>query len=221
MPPKSATCSICGETVLKSQTLAIKDGTRACRSHSGVKEESASLQEAEKTRRAKAEQERKERWKPNFNQPFPEQKELREWRQHLDTHCWVCDREGVGLQEFYMQALIAITRLQIRKEFNLLSLSNDVRKLMPGYLALVAIPYDDETDAAMKHRIRDKKIRDLLHFIRYMQLCSDCVTKYGYQEQFEETCPKPSIEQVEAIMPIMSSIDPILRRIADRKEGQS
>jgi hypothetical protein len=39
MPPKSVTCSVCSAEVLKAQTLARADGTRACRSHEGVADE--------------------------------------------------------------------------------------------------------------------------------------------------------------------------------------
>ena len=110
MPPKSVMCSVCGETILKSQTLARADGTRACRSHDGIKEEAEKL----KVKRVKQEQARKEEKKNQFrfrSPVLPEPEEMRAWREHTHTHCWVCDREGIGLKEFFLQSLIAMKRL--------------------------------------------------------------------------------------------------------------
>ena len=50
MPPKTTTCSICNQEVLKSQTLMKADGTRACRSHSGVEDEAKLLKERDQNR---------------------------------------------------------------------------------------------------------------------------------------------------------------------------
>ncbi|RLI36696.1 hypothetical protein DRO66_05145 [Candidatus Bathyarchaeota archaeon] len=40
MPTKMVECSICYEEVTKKSTLQIKDGTRACRKHEGVNDQS-------------------------------------------------------------------------------------------------------------------------------------------------------------------------------------
>lgn len=53
MPPKTVKCSVCGQEVLKAQTLARADGTRACRSHPGVEEEGQKLKDKEHERREK------------------------------------------------------------------------------------------------------------------------------------------------------------------------
>ena len=47
MPPKTVTCNICNKEVMKSTTLAYKDG-RACREHEGVEENSKLLQQKQK-----------------------------------------------------------------------------------------------------------------------------------------------------------------------------
>jgi hypothetical protein len=53
MPPKMVICSMCGKGVLKAQTLAVAGGTRACREHQDVVDESKKLQEAERQDRMK------------------------------------------------------------------------------------------------------------------------------------------------------------------------
>ena len=47
MPPKTCICAICRKTVLKSRTLHIGNGQRACREHPGVATKAAGLKDAE------------------------------------------------------------------------------------------------------------------------------------------------------------------------------
>jgi hypothetical protein len=134
----------------------------------------------------------------------------------------VCERPGIGLQEFYFKALVAMKRLELRGEFNFFSMPQDVRNLMDGAIPLIDIRYIDSKDRKLMHLIKDRKLRDILHLLQHVKLCGDCVYKYGYGEQFEAMMPKPTWEQLMNYIPVMQvAIDPILKELAEKKEQEN
>lgn len=225
MPPKTVTCSICNQEVLKAQTLARKDGSRACRSHEGVEQEALELHNADQKRKA---QELAAASKPKFrrdeypHRAMPSWEESQAWGAHVRSHCWVCDQEGMSLREFYAEKLIAMQCLKLRGEpFNFFTLNQDIAKLMPGTRALVTLPYDDTKDKELRQLVKDYKIRDLLHFIRYVQICGDCIHKHGYQHRLDALMPHPTWEQLMNFMPISMALEPLIEEMAKIKENQS
>lgn len=229
MPPKTVTCSICNQEVLKAHTLARKDGSRACRSHSEVETEAKDLQLADHNRRIKefhtfkSKRHQHETPEHRRERELKFETELAPWREYVHTHCWVCERPGISLQEFYFKQLVAMKRLELRGEpFNLLTMWQDVAKLMDGEIPLIRIPYNEQTDRKMQHLVKDKKLRDLLWAIHQLQLCGDCVNKYGFRERFEAMMPEPTWEQLRDVRAVAQVIlDPVLKELAEKKEGQS
>ena len=227
MPPKSVTCSICSAEVLKAQTLARADGTRACRSHEGVADEVEKRLVAEKAERAKHDLETvntrvRNEWRARdqtFSADF--EKEAAEYRAYIYSHCLACTAEGLEWGEFWSQAMIASKRLQLRGEFNFMSYGTDVRKLMGNIVLLAPIPWKNEiTDrAVVKHLY--KKVREIVPLIGFMLLCPKCCTKHGFGIRFDALMPKPTWEQLEAIMPVTMAIDPLVTALAEKKEKQS
>ena len=231
MPPKSVTCSICSAEVLKAQTLARADGTRACRSHEGVADEAEKRLAAERAEREKHDLETvnarvREQWRTHeradqaaFSANW--EKEAAEYRAYIYSHCWACAAEGLEWGEFWSQAMIASKRLQLRGEFNFMSYGTDVRKLMGNIALLAPIPWKNEiTDrAVVKHLY--KKVREIVPLIGFMLLCPKCCTKHGFGIRFDELMPKPTWEQLEAIMPVTMAIDPLVTALAEKKEKQS
>jgi len=225
MPPKSVTCAICGETVLKAQTLARKDGSRACRSHEGVSEEAQNLKEEEKALR-------------DYSLNHPKKKlrslgpasdalvdayraERKAFQERVSTHCWTCGKEGVGLREYFSQVLVTMKRLELRKEFDLLNLPVDIARLTGNLLPLAVIPFRNETDQGVLSRIQDRRVRDMVPLLSQMLLCGECARRLGFQERWDALFPTPTVEQVKNCAVMVEILDPHLTEMAKKKEEQS
>jgi len=229
VPPKSVTCAVCNQTVLKAQTLARADGSRACRSHEGVQDEAAKLADAERDRMAKAldkgtifDQLDRERRAESVKYSLMGAAEAAKFREHAYSHCWTCGEEGLEAAEFHMQALVAMKRLEIRDEWNFMSLGPDVRKMMGNIKCLFPIKLQDEViDKAIVKHIKDHRIRNIVHFLRFVLMCPQCAEKHGFNKRLEEMMPKPTFEQIEAMGPALAIVDPLLKEIAEKKERQS
>lgn len=229
MPPKTVTCSICSASVLKAQTLARADGTRACRSHEGVTEEADARQAAERAKLdatiakgSMVEQWARERRAEGSRLDIKSEQEAAEWREHIYSHCWTCGEYGLEGREFFTQALIASKRLQLRGEFNFVSYGDDVRKLMGNVRFLASIQLQDEViDRAIVKHVKEKRVRELVPLLRFVLICPPCVRKHGFDKRLEDMMPKPTWEQIEAMMPITMAIDPLVTELAEKKEKQS
>jgi len=225
MPPKTVTCSVCSTEVLKAQTLARADGSRACRSHEGVQAEADKRAQDDQIRRAKAvEQGARPPWindatAPRMNLEW--EKEAAEFREYIHSHCWACAAEGLEWREFWTQALIAGKRLELRGEFNFMTYGQDVRKLMGNVKLLAPIKYQNEvTDrAVVKHLY--KKVREIVHFIGFMLLCPECCDKHGFKQRLDDLFPKPTWEGLQTMSAAVQMMDPMLTAMAEKKEGQS
>jgi len=225
MPPKTVTCSICNQEVLKSKTWARADGTRACRNHDGIAEEAQKLQEQDKQRLAKEtthrEHAQETRWKKDATAHEQFKREAKKLREYADSHCWTCGREGISQQEYWANVMVAQKRLELRGEFNLLTLQEDIQKLTPGYKVLIYIPYNDEKDHKIRQAITDRRFKDIIHLLRRVNMCGPCIETFGVKDRYTEQLPDVSIDQLEALMPVVDLIDPLLTEIAKRKETQN
>lgn len=233
MPPKTVKCSVCGQEVLKAQTLAKADGSRACRSHPGVEEEAQKLKDKEHERR-------EQETKPVYNSHskfmqhcagvqanlFPRKMDdiladAAKFREDALTHCWTCGKEGISLRDYYAESLVAMKRLEMRGEFNLFTINQDIRKMLGNPTILVMLPYDDQKDGKIRHEITDRRIKNIIHFLRSVNMCTDCINRHGLGDRLEALMPKPTWEQLEAIMPVMAAIEPVIKELAEEKEKQS
>lgn len=229
MPPKSVTCSICSASVLKAQTFARADGTRACRSHEGVADEAEKRAAAERARLDAAvskgtcvDQWARDRTAEREKHGLMFEKEAAAWREHLYSHCWTCEAEGLEGHEFFAQAMVATKRLELRGEFNFLSVGSDVQKLMGGVRLLVPFQSKDEAiDKAVVKHVKDKRVRDILHFVRFVLICPPCANKHGFGKRLDDMMPKPTWEQLENMLPVVAGMEPLLRVMAEKKEGQA
>lgn len=227
MPPKTVTCSICSAEVLKAQTLARADGTRACRSHESVIAEADARQAAE---RAKLDKAIETATLPKWRVPDAEslafsanwEKEAAAWREKIYSHCWTCGEYGLEGSEFFAQAMIAMKRLQIRGEFNFLSMGEDVRKLMGGVWMLTAMKLEKEViDRAIIKHVSERKLREIVPLMGFVLLCPPCCNKHGFGKRLEDMMPKPTWEQLQNMMSVVAVVEPLLRVMAEKKEGQS
>lgn len=225
MPPKMVKCSICNQTVLKAHTLALSDGTRGCREHPGVKAESGErLQEEKRIRQENINAPMKrfqERMARNDQAQRKFEEEMAERSRYIHSHCWVCDVEGIGLKEFFAEAIVAMKRLELRGEFNILTLWDDIRGLMPGIVPLWPVPRDREKDGYVERRIRDRRLRDIIDFLPFILLCPDCIQRFNLGKRADSIMPKPSMEDIQNIMPVVMIMEPEIKAIAERKEKQS
>jgi hypothetical protein len=226
VPPKTVVCSICNQEVLKAQTLALKDGTRACRSHPETQEQATDLKEQEQKRlqNKKVSPPPAPPWMTQTRRDnVPSLEESALWAVHSHTHCWGCDKEGMSMQEFYMQSLIALKRLQIRGEFDFLNFPGQLRTLMPEANPLATVKISDEEVRQYAPRLKDKKMRQLIPVIRVLQLCPTCLDRFGLRQRFEDSLPKPTTEQLMGMIAVMevSGLNNELAKLAEEKEKQS
>lgn len=234
MPPKTVTCAVCQQEVLKAQTLARKDGSRACRTHEGVQQEAQALHVQEQQRRAKETVPHhsarrcaalSKGYRPtdlergqHVRDVMEEGRKLREWAY---SHCWTCGAEGISLREHFAQCLIAQKRLQLRGEWNFLTLPQDMAKLMGPQVVLAMLPYDDRKDEKLRRLLTNRKIKDLIHFLRTIHMCITCIDKHGVRDRLEALLPKPTWEQLEAFMPVTALLDPLITEMAEKKENEN
>ncbi len=110
MPPATTKCSICGQTVMKSQTYATgqKDAQglplRACKCHEGVINKANELKKNEHTCKHKIE--------PDFNMET-QLEEIKETALWAENHCWVCERQGISKKELFRLQLIVLEKLRL------------------------------------------------------------------------------------------------------------
>lgn len=93
MPPPMVVCSICNQQVMKAQTYAVGNGTRACRSHPGVAEKKDEL---EAKKKADREEEIRRAELREKDKEYPPMKPF----------CFLCRAEGIRSEEFYAAMLL-------------------------------------------------------------------------------------------------------------------
>jgi hypothetical protein len=225
MPPKTTTCSVCGQEVLKSQTLEVSPGKRACRSHEGTVETATQAQQAAKdakvaedAARAKAAEAKRRSWLGGLDSDPEGQAEFwqkqAEWRIWTENHCWTCGKPGESMRDFFFAVLVAQKKLELKGEFNFFTLPEDLRREMGERTVLAVLPYDDEKDYMIRRHLVDKKIKSIIHFLRCVRMCNHCIEKAGVQKRLEEIMPHPTMEQLYAVMPVVAALDPLLTELA-------
>ena len=218
MPPKFATCATCGQEVLKAQTLEIAPGKRACRSHTETQSQAAERKflahEGEQKRQAAAEAKRRKFLHPDPGEQAEFQRKMTEWRQWTENHCWTCGTAGMSLQEYFFAVMVANKRLQLRGQFNFLTMHQDLRRELGNPVVLALLPYDDSRDTKIRNHLVDKRIKDIIHFIRQVRMCGSCIEKAGVQDRLEALVPNPTFEQIEEMMPVVAALDPVLTALA-------
>lgn len=227
MPPKIVTCAICTNTVLKAATLARADGSRACRTHEGVAEDADKRQNEERNRLEneikKANRPLSERFgygNPTLGNDF--EKQANEFREQVYSHCWICNADGLEGGEFFIHAMIAMKRLELRGEFDFFNLGKGVRSLMGNVVLLLPFKLQNEViDRALVKHVVNHKIRDLVPLLGFVLMCPQCANKHGFKKRLDDLIPKPTWEQVQRIMPIVDGMDTLLHALAEKKEGQS
>ena len=224
MPPKTVSCAVCNQTVLKAQTLARKDGSRACRNHPGIEDEAQALQKEEKAIKI---QEIKSNSRQGFRPAYLEtrlleaERDAAKFREDVYSHCWTCGCEGIGLREYFAESLVAIHRLQLRGEFNFLSLPKDAATLMGNPNVLAVLPYDDGKDQKIRRDITDRRVKDIIHLLRFVNMCVKCIDRHGVRDRLEALFPTPTPQQFEAMMSVVVALEPTLDALAEMKEKQN
>jgi len=220
MPPKVVTCCICKQEVLKAQTMAIKDG-RACRSHDGVEQKAQQRQKDEALKNAKP----MPRQSPSgFEHRFDLEKfeqDAAKFREEAYSHCWTCGCEGISLKEYFAQCMIASHRLKLRGEWNFLTLHSDMDKLMGNPVVLSCLPYDEEKDRKIYRDITNRKIKGIIHVLRFVNMCGKCIVRHNVRDRLEALMPEPTMEQIKAMMPVVVALEPVLDVLAEEKENQN
>ena len=179
MPPKTVICEICGEQVMKAQTLAYKEG-RACRFHEGVEIHSKQIhiQQLQNREDAIKKHERKYNTRPE-REYIP-----------LDVRmnvCWKCGCQGTSIQNFYLQCAVAMEKMQIvGAEFNFFDMPNKIKEFMPKEFQtpMIIISMGDKKKSIL-NRFRFKK-QQIVEFSDFIQVCPDCLKIIGLEKKFQD-----------------------------------
>ena len=214
MPPKTVTCRICGEDILKSRTYATgeigDDGLplRACKEHEGVSEKAEELRK-EQTKEAKKSAE-KLKWRP----PSREELERREIEQLQEQqkeaqwgwdHCWCCEQPGIHLKDFSQVQLIAMEKARL---LGVNPFSNEMGELIKGILkqaGVTRVMHRFEMDEEMKSKFQEWKnrihwkLRPVADMTGIIQLCFDCQRRTGIVFDLNMNMPKADLTTLAAI----------------------
>ena len=132
-----------------------------------------------------------------------------------------CGAEGIPAKEYFAECIVVIERLKIRGELNFLTISNDINKLMGNPVVLFTLPYNDEEDKEIYLSIINRKVKDIIHFLRCVNMCKQCINKFKVNNRVETLFPKPTWEQIQNMMSVVVSLDPVIKEMAEKKEKQN
>lgn len=205
MPPKTVTCEICNEQVMKAQTLATKTG-RACRKHEGVQEQSEQIQIQQKQALNNSIEKHEKKYTPREYVPL-------ETRMNV---CWKCGCQGVGLSTYYLQCAIAMEKMQIvGAEWNFFDMPIKVREFIPKEFQtpLIVISMGDKKKSIL-NQFRFKK-QQLVEFSDLIQVCPQCLKIIGLEKKFQDDARErmKGIELKDMFM-LGSLLKPELQKIA-------
>lgn len=97
-------CSICGKEISKRQSLSIGDGKRACREHQETQQAAHQLAAEEKAAKVREQAEKQKAKRVHQEQAH----------ESLKPRCWICQKEGLRQDEFYLRWLIETTKYELR-----------------------------------------------------------------------------------------------------------
>ena len=142
-------------------------------------------------------------------------------REEAQTHCWTCGVEGMNAGQYFAECLIGVNRLRMRGEFNFFTFRDDVHKLLGSPIVLFSIPYNDEKDREIYHNIKNESIKDIIHFLKYLNICPECAQKFGVIDRIKAMIPNPTVEQLENMTVVISGLEPLFEELAEEKENKS
>lgn len=183
MPPKTVKCVVCGEEVSKRSTVALQDGSRACRTHEEALEGQECLRRQEAARKVSEarEQEREARKQER-------EKLFRSPAQGIT--CWVCGKPGMHEQEYYSRLLVVSYKVQtlygavnpfspeysqlVRKHWNAngTPLTEDIR-------VILTIPEENITGRVKK--LVHPAMRAAVDLAKCARICAECVSRHSIQ----------------------------------------
>ena len=199
MPIPQVTCSVCGQTVNKAQTLATGNGKRACRSHEGTQQ--AALDQQTKDREAKEAKEAKrraEKFKAKKNElpsvmPNP--------------RCHSCNKEGLVSQAYALEILKGMAKFKVTygRECNILN-PEEAKKAFTALKDLCCIHV---VDYAPKMRLSYLH-RQMAKTFGWAGLCTECCTAQGIKiaseisnEQFMKSMVAASVIYDTVVAPAL------------------
>lgn len=221
MPPKTIKCSVCATDVLKAQTLARADGSRACRSHEGIEAEADALRARDKARLDKAIDGSNKPSVPSYNL-YNFDAEIEQRRKEVNEHCWLCECEGVPVQQHMMDVMVASKRLQLAGTFNFLTFPEDVKKLLGPRNVLVRMPLKQETiDRAVMKYIKQSSLRQVAELLNLITICITCGDKHGFKARIDDMMTPKVLPDLETMYVMGAAIDPLLNEMAEKKDKKN
>ena len=232
MPPKTVTCIICGESVLKSQTSfvpkgfsyrlnesetichTLKEAGRACKTHTGVDEIKEILTETQKAKSQQNNLPPKRSYDPSkdpFNGPLKDPK----------TTCWTCGKNGTEHQEYMIQNMIAMKELEAEGNIKWILdpsiLHNKVKE--NGVLPPIVLIEVTEKEKDILNYVKEpfKFTAEMIHMVG---MCPGCIhnlkMKEALQRQFDKRCETMTPEKIALSTVIMeeSGVTDLIKKAA-------
>jgi hypothetical protein len=208
MPPKEVKCEICGNIVLKSQTLSIKNGGRACREHEGTQEQSKQIQLQQKESLQKSIERKEKKYKPMEDYDYSSMTKKY-------NVCWKCGCEGTSLQEYYLQCAVAMEKINmVGAEWNFFDLPFQIKKFISKehQIPLIRISIKNKPEVIEKIKYKNRLIAK---FVGLIQVCPECLKRVGLDEEWKDQVRKnmPKIDLKTAYL-FGSLLKPELTKMA-------
>jgi hypothetical protein len=208
MPPKEVRCEICDQTVLKSKTLAYKNG-RACRDHDGVQEFSNDLRLQGKQKLEDSIKREEDKHKPRDYK-----------KEDLDMKgtCWRCGCEGIDYAKFCFERMAALEKMNILgKEWDFFNLPNKIFENMPekSRTPLLVLNIQERPDVIEKLKY---KFRIVSHLAKMVQVCPSCLKDMKLEEEWYKIVKQFAEKiSVEKSFLLGSLFQPVIQKIAEQR----
>lgn len=224
MPPM-VTCSICKGKLLKSKTLHIGNGDRACKTHQGVEEQARYAQEelrkeADRKKEEQEERQRKFRLSITSSRNWTSEEIKQDlWKNY---ECWLCGEKGVHLQVWYQRIMIAhelvkISGNEISLEDYMLSdgvlQDAEIADLLP--INRITLPADASSRQAIIDTIckKDRYLRTAIEISGFVQSCTVCAAQHSLN--FSPEIPLATTDKLLKMSSLFESIkQPEIQSIA-------
>ncbi len=207
MPPKMTTCSICGKEVTKKSTLMMNDGSRACRSHDGIEDQSLKRIKKENENRRRQQQRFRERTRAPRDNYIPHD---------FKPKCMICGHQPVMLaRDFYQRAIIEmekhkITHTKVANLFDVEGAKKIFGKLM-DYRPIY--PITKKLNKNLEKFV-PRRFRDAVDVVGFIWACNKCIGEHSLDTGIPEIKPEDMLTVGMALGKIMK---PVFKAIAEKE----
>ena len=179
MPPPKVKCEVCGELVLKVQTVCIGENSdgpiRVCTTHPN-----ANLSEEWKKRQKHVEKMNQERFKQET------ERKNTPWHVPKGLECWHCHKQAIRGQEHHLRMLVTFEKMILKgaSPFDFETMKREYGEVKP---IVVLVPVK-ENDILVKQTQEGWALCTMSG--GHLLICQDCAKEYGLLKEWQQAlCP--------------------------------